>query len=447
LVTCWLIALVATFAVGFHGVAWSFVDLYEVLWNITSRSWRETVAWAFSGGTEYRPVMALLIKAVYGVVGPTLWVYKTLVLAQFAVILYLLVRVMAPSGRGAVPAAGAALCCVAGLHTSRHLMSFWPMNSHSLVLAAVLWSAVICLSPWRRWHDWALSALTVGALLVIELGLLIPPMVLALWIARAPGVSKRGLLLTISGFVVYAAVRTTLSPQGTIPLVYTETGLGFTSEVSTERLTEIFARAPVLFWTYNVSATALSVLFSEPRAGRFVFIESLLQGRTPPWLWWHVGVSTLTTVVIVMGLAGWRRAAERDRQAMVVGMVLFLGSVLGFLYTRDRIGMAPGAGYALLLYAGLRHVWREGIFRSRGLAAAVLALVLCGWLVRDGEAVLRMRDTAWSSHLEWTERFEDLGGFAKPQTALLDRLRAEAIAQQPGDPRNDPAWTYLLFER
>ena len=447
LVRCWLVILVGVFAAGLYVVGWPFVDLYEVLWNTTSRSWRETIAWAFGGGTEYRPVMVLLIKAVYMMAGPTLWIYKILVLGQFALLLHLLVRVMAPSGRGATLAAGTALCCVAGFHTSRHLMNFWPMNSHSLVLAAVLGSAVICLSPWRRWHDWALPFLTVGALLIIELGLLIPPMVLALWMARAPGVSKRGLVLTLGAVAFYVGVRLMLSSQGSIPLVYTETGLGFSSEVSQERLTEIFARAPFLFWTYNVSATALSVLFSEPRAGRFVFIESLLKGGTPPWLWWHVGVSALTTIVVIAGLAGWRTAANRDRQTMVVGIVLFMGSALGFLYTRDRIGTAPGAGYSLLLYAGLLHSWREGIWGSRRLAAAVLALILCGWIVRDGEAVLRMRDTAWGSYLEWTERYEDLGGLVKPQTELLSRLKAEVLARPPANPRNDPAWTYSLFER
>ena len=40
-----------------------------------------------------------------------------------------------------------------------------------------------------------------------------------------------------------------------------------------------------------------------------------------------------------------------------------------------------------------------------------------------------------------------LGGLTRRQTDVLEMLRRDALARLPDDPRNDPAWTYTLFER
>ena len=40
-----------------------------------------------------------------------------------------------------------------------------------------------------------------------------------------------------------------------------------------------------------------------------------------------------------------------------------------------------------------------------------------------------------------------IGGLTRPQTDVLEMLRRDALANPPDDPRNDPIWTYKLFER
>ena len=76
----------------------------------------------------------------------------------------------------------------------------------------------------------------------------------------------------------------------------------------------------------------------------------------------------------------------------------------------------------------------------------LVCAIALAWNVRVIEAYAQLRDTAWDYHSEWTERYADLGG-TQPQTELLQALRADALRSVAADPRRDPAWTFVLFER
>jgi hypothetical protein len=220
--------------------------------------------------------------------------------------------------------------------------------------------------------------------------------------------------------------------------------------VDPESLRRVFEDAPWLYWIYNVVATFLTVAASEPRAGVYALVSSVLGGQTPWWRWWHVWSSVLTTIVIATVLIRYRIALSRDRLLLASGLVLIgCGSALGFLYTRDRIALSAGVGYCLLLYvalaAVLEHVpvsaWR------RPLALGIVGVIGVGWIVRSAEAYFQIRDMAWDYHLEWTARYADLGGPAQPQGTLITSMRSMALSRTPADPGFDPAWTYTLFER
>jgi hypothetical protein len=75
-----------------------------------------------------------------------------------------------------------------------------------------------------------------------------------------------------------------------------------------------------------------------------------------------------------------------------------------------------------------------------------VALVAALWVVRSAETWFQLRDTAWDYHVEWTDRFVELGG-AQNSTDLMRELRTTALSTTPADVRRDPAWTYVLFER
>jgi len=250
------------------------------------------------------------------------------------------------------------------------------------------------------------------------------------------------------GAVVYFAIRLTFGRLGDV-VIHTGSGLGF-SEMSSEQLRNVFEHAPWLFWIYNLCASLLTLIASEPRAGVYRFVDALLRGQAAPWQWVHVASSLLTTAVIALALAARRPYSARDRQLIASGLVLFVCGVgLGVLYTRDRIGLFAGVGYGILLYVACA-AWLErppAIRWWRPIAAGAIALVALAWTVRCTEAYFQLRYMAWDHYVEWTERYEDLGGSAQPLTPLLKTLRSAAMDVAPADPRRGPAWSYALFER
>jgi hypothetical protein len=444
----WSLALTVALAVAYGPQAWPLVDMHALFANADTSDWSRTLADAFGRGREYRPLQVVLIKLLYEVGGLHLWFYKTLVLLQFTAILAVLVWILGPTGWPRTVAVLVALGCVAGLPSSQILLALYPGNVYSLATLLVLGAAALALHPRMRAIDWAFLPLTLVGLLLLELGALVPVIVTVLWLTRAPGVGRRGVGASWLALAVYAGIRLWLgnSADG---LQYIESGLGFT-DASRAELGELFANAPYLFAIYNVAASTLTVLFSEPRAGKFKFVESLLHGNTPLWLWVHVISSTLTTVVVGSLLVTRRRLSSRDGQLVALGLTLMAcGSALGFLYTRDRIAVLVGIGYAMLLSVALAALLAHVPKRSWGrLVAGAAVVILAGaWTIRDAETWLRVRDTAWETYVEWTDRYETLGGPGRPQTELFGRLRSSALAQVPDDPRDDPSWTYRIFER
>jgi hypothetical protein len=444
----WALLITSILAIGLRSVSWPFGDLYYFLYQATTLSWRETLVRAFGGSVEYRPLLIIGVKLAHQLVGLRLWVYQTLIVLQFAAILGCLLWLFRPPTKTRTIAACIALACVAGLHTSRVLLMFMPLNAHSFGLLLILVATALALLPRSALVEWAFFPFTLMALLIQESGILIVPVLLVLWKMGAPGATRRAVAAVLAASAVYLAIRLGLGAQKAVS-TYAETGLGF-ADVSAERLAEIFANAPWLFWIYNVVASVLTLLVSEPRAGKYRFIEALLHGRVPVWMYVHVVTSLLTTAIVVYGLTTSRITNIRDRYVAAAGVTLLVvGSALGFLYTRDRIGLFAGTGYAMLVYVAISSVLeaRVGTPRIRMATTVALVLIGAGWVTRTAEAYFQQRDAALENRLEWTTRYEELGGFRRPQTDLLVMLRKAALERVPADPRSDPPWTYVLFER
>jgi len=461
----WALLVTTLVGTGLARLSWPFVDLYNNFSKATSMSWRETFGYAFGGGLEYRPLLIIGVKLAHQLAGLRAWFYKTLVLLQFAAILAALLWIFRPMTRKRAAAACVALACMAGLHTSRVLFMFVPLNPHSFGVLLLLASIILALSPPSTVREWAFLPLTFVALLLLESGLLIVLVTLVLWRMKAPGASGRAVMATLVAFAFYLAIRFGLGAQQVMS-TYTETGLGF-GDASAARLNEIFGHAPWLLWIYNVVASVLTIAASEPRAGKYLFIESMLHGHVPLWMYVHVVSSVATTGVIVYALATSRISAARDQFIAAAGITVVLaGSALGFLYTRDRIALSAGVGYAMLVYVAIAAVLEgrplpdhalKGRPKGRPLpnhgvvlrlaAPVCVSLIGIGWLLRTGETYLQLRDANWENYQEWTTRYEELGGTTRPQTDVLMMLRQAALERMPDDPRNDPAWTYAVFER
>jgi len=121
------------------------------------------------------------------------------------------------------------------------------------------------------------------------------------------------------------------------------------------------------------------------------------------------------------------------------------GSVLGFLYTRDRIGLPVGIGYAMLVYVAVRALLERPGEKWQTITAGVLvaALSTC-WLLRTAEKYVALRDMAWDYHLEWDRQAATEAVAVSP---IVAQMRQAALTRVPADARRDPAWTYRVFER
>ena len=445
----WGFGWTALLGVALFAIPWSFIDVFNHLRDATAWGLPETVRNAFSRDVEYRPLFTLSIRAAYDLVGLRLWVYHALVLLQFGAILALLIWLFQPRDVRRAIAGCIALSCVIGLHSSRVLFSFWPLNHHSGGLVLLLLATALALDPRTRSREWIYFPLILAALLLLESGLIIVPLIAILWWVDAPGLSHRGVLGATAALGAYAAIRLGLGTVDRQLVVYTSSGLGF-SDLSPEALRNIFEHAPWLLWIYNVLANLLTVLVSEPRAGVYRFVESLLRGDTALWQWIQVGSSVLTTAAIVMVLVMSRVVSTRDRLLLVSGCTFIAcGSALGFLYTRDRIALSAGVGYSLLLYVALAALLERdpGAKWKRVLVTGGICAIAAGWILRSGESYFQLRDAAWDAHLEWTDRYEALGGPTQPQIGTLLALKSAALESIPDDPRRDPPWTYSIFER
>jgi hypothetical protein len=444
----WAALLLMAIAVPLFTIPLPVTDLVDNLTRAEDDTWADTFARAFRPGVEFRPLLLIWIKLGFEAFGLNAWAYYALLLVQYAAAIGLLVWLFRPVGRRRELAAALAITCFIGLHTSRAMLITVPVNAPSVGVILLLLAAAIAVNASAPRREWLFLPLTACALLLLESGIVLVPLVLGLLLVRAPGVSWRGAALTVAAAAVYLAVRR--MGDGSLPSMYTETGFGFGTP-SLEELRNIFGDAVWMFWLYNAVSTLFTVLFSEPRAGTYVFVRSVLEGGAPAWLWLHVLSSTLTTAIIVVALTAARPFSPRDRQLIAVGAVLLLaGSALGFLYTRDRIALTAGLGYVVLVYVAIAQVLERLSARPRvplfryAIPAAVAALAVL-WTCRAIETHFQLRDAAWDVHSEWKARFGEQP--AGPPGSVAEQLRAPALTRPPADPRSDPPWTFRYFER
>ena len=441
----WCVVIALTLGTAFQAVRWSYVDTaVNVSAAGDTRSWHEFFSDVLTKSVEYRPLLDVGTRVAYRIIGLNLGTYKFIVLLEFALILLALAALFGATGWPRVVASTIALSVAAGLHTSQILFLFVPLNAYAASLLIVLTVALLALTPRARRFEWVILPLTLVALLWLEIGVFIVPLLAVAWVMKAPGTTWRGVAAAGLALTIYLIARLGFSPGG-VPLDSPETGFGF-SMISADDSYKLFENARWLLWLYNAGANLLTVLASEPRAGTYSFVRTLMGGHVPLWMWLHVLSSLLTTMVVAVGLRGIRTRPQRDQIIAAFGVVLAVGgSVLGFLYTRDRIGLPVGIGYAMLVYVALSGLLERRTPRWQTITIGVLVATLgvC-WLIRTGERYMALRDTAWDYHLEWDRA---AAAETAAQNPIVARLRASALERRPADARRDPPWTYKVFER
>lgn len=163
-----------------------------------------------------------------------------------------------------------ALAVLVGLHTFRGLVQeAFPINHFLEVVVCCLVVLNLARSTGGWWADaGAVLALALGTL-TLESGLLVWVAAAAAWTAGWRGISGRSLVAMTMLAAAYVVLRSVYSPAGIPDLPDRSTGFGF-DVLDPATVRERFQGRAVVLYAYNIVASALSVLVSEPRNGVFV---------------------------------------------------------------------------------------------------------------------------------------------------------------------------------
>ena len=252
-----------------------------------------------------------------------------------------------------------------------------------------------------------------------------------------------------------------------IRFAYLSTGVPTLTERSSGYLLELldpaeitrrFGEHPLWFHTYNVMASASSVLFSEPRSGVFEAVRGWLDGRPLPRFVIPIATSVVTTGLIAWvstrRAARWRELDDTARFILVFVAVLAANAVLSFAYTKDEIVSTAGAFYALAAFAAMREALLTAA-RMRRVAGRAFALLLCvlsvGWTVRSAGVHYVLRSQAVKHQTDWValrDRPQDEGERPSDtaERQLIQRLRADAVRLVLPNTRIDhPEWPTRIW--
>jgi len=247
---------------------------------------------------------------------------------------------------------------------------------------------------------------------------------------------------------------------GTPGLDERSSGFGFRVRGADE-LVQMFGRNRVPFYAYNVVASVLSVLFSEPRAGVFAFTRDLLTSKLQSGSVVAVATSLLSTGVMIWFIARrWRRWLRwelryEDQIFLLSGAVILANAVISFPYVKDVIMNIASVFYGLALCMALRALMeviavpRIGIERAV-LASALLALVSVGWTIRAASFYADMRLRAYKAQVDWVFvdqwlRDQRVALNTPRQRELVEQLSTQMIAMRVPKIYLEPVWVKDLL--
>ena len=438
------------------------VQVFDALEEILAAHRSPSVFESFWGATfnaaYFRPLRIAQIKVLFDLADGHYWlVYRGFHALLLVACLVLFVRALRVRTATDLAAAAFALAVLTGLNTFRTLIQeAFPIN-HFLEIAVFSLAALnLAQSARRVWNDVAAVALFAAATLTIESGVLVWVVVASAWLCGLRGISTRGLVVMTALLGAYFYVRFVTLAVGMPTLE--ERSSGYLFEVLEPR--ELEARFGQRLWWfrgYNIAASALSVLFSEPRSGVFAITRSWMEKQVVAHQVIALVSSTLTTGLIAVATVRWARrkglaAASAADEATpllgVCGAVLAASAVLSFAYTKDDIMSTAGVFYALAAYVAVRSAIAALAARRWVATVAVVALLfLTGvtWSVRSigihhiaSAAAFKTRNDwafqpgRWQREGRWPTRVDE--------QRLLQRLRAEAIAMPVPNPRFDARW-------
>ena len=415
-----------------------------------------TSAWAFGwqhadSGAFFRPLFWAQVKWVMDWWrGDAAVAFKLLHAGLVVACVWLLVRMLHVRTRRDFMALPLACTVLVGSHTFLGLArEAFPVNHYLEVIVACLAVANLALAraPGLL-KDLAASAILAAALLTLETGALVWVCMAAGYATGARGISKRGVWLATAVVLGYIAIRVFTVGMPVPGLTERSSGFGF-ERLDPPELTARFGSHPWVYYLYNVVCSVFTVVWSEPRAGEWMFARALTQGEVPPWMWIGVVSSALLTVVIAFWSV--RRPQGHDEvtdrhEAYARGVfpaVLLVNAVICYSYTKDVLMAPAGVFMAAAAYFAVRRLLASSATRpapALALAAVLLlAVTASAWAMRAGGFAYNMREAAFIRANDWAiveQRLakEHIELKTPAERVLVQSLKARAAALEVPNP-------------
>jgi hypothetical protein len=461
-----VLALAAVLAAAIAYDLWRMpVQVSDSLQEILDAQASPSIAASFGnaiGTTSYlRPLRIAQIKALFDLANGQYYrlVYRGFHALLIVLLIWLFVRALPIESPLDGAAAAVALTVLIGLHTFLgFLREAFPINHFLEVAVLVLLALNLTLSNGglpragsRGWLIDLLAGLTfVFAALTLESGVLIWVVIATAWILGLRGVSTRGLVFVTALLAGYFVLRFWYLETG-LPSLTERTSGFFLERLEPSEIKQRFGDRRLVFYAYNVVASILSVLFSEPRDGLFVATRAWRGGDVHPQAYLTVLSSVAMTLTMVWAAVHrWRGSAlgRSGHLVVIAAAILVANAVLSFSYTKDDIIAVAGVFYAFAAFAAVRaaleYAQAGGLVRGSLVSVMLLALA-SAWAMRSSGVHHVMSEHAFRSRNDWAElpmRWQQEGRWPKePQPlALIDRLRDQALQAEVPNTQMLPEW-------
>ena len=413
------------------------------------------------GGAAYlRPLRIAQIKALFDLAQDR---NHWLVVRGFHALLiglavFLFTRVLRVSTLTDFAAAAFALVTLTGLHTFRGtIQEAFPINHFLEMLVCCLLVLNLARSRGGIWVDGCAALVFAVAALTLESGLVVWVVAASAWAVGWRGISTRGVALMTVLLLGYVCLRLVSLSSGLPTLSERSSGFGL-AVLNPDELQQRFGSHPLVFYSYNVATSVMSVLFSEPQAGVFEAVRAWLDDRVLPRVVVPVVTSAVTTGLIVWATA--RRAVNRhaldDTARFIIVAVAVIGAnaALSFSYTKNDILSIAGAFYALAAYGAIR----DGLLTAPAMhrtARIAFTLLLCllsvGWTIRSTGGHYLLRLQAFRHQADWTALpglWQRNGRWPRDlaEQRLIHQLRGDAVGLVlPNTRVGDPQWPVQIW--
>jgi hypothetical protein len=455
------LASIAALALAFD-LLWMPIQVTDSLGEILDAQESQSAWAAFIDGVDnppyLRPLRIAQIKVLYDASGGQhYWaVFRGFHALLIIAAMLLFARALRVSTTVDFSAAAFALVVLVGLHTFRGtVQEAFPINHFLEIAVCCLLTLNLAQSRGGAWVDAAAVAVFIVAALTLESGLLVWVVTAAAWMVGWRGISIRGLAGMTLLLLAYVGIRFALLGTGVPTLAERSSGY-LLSVLDPPELEQRFGARPLVFYTYNVIASALSVLFSEPQGGVFEGVRAWRGDGPLPRVIVPIATSTLTTALIFWTGARRVRTSTLDDTARVILIfvaVLCASAALSFAYTKDEIMSTAGAFYGLAAFGACREALVATGRARQGVAVAgvvILGLLVTGWSVRSAGVHYVLRSQAIKHQADWLGQMgrysrDDGSTTGSARQHLIDQLQHESLAVEFPNTRLGPGWPMRLW--